>query len=213
MSSLVWLLLLSYSSLVISHHYYVKNPCSDNAAASSQDKSIFILAGQSNMAGRGGVRNFAVWDRYIPPESQPNPKILRLNANLTWEVAQEPIHKDIDVTKVCGIGPGMPFANSLLEKDASNIGVVGLVPCAIGATNISQWTKGRSDEGGLYDQLIRRARAAVEGGGVIRAMLWYQGEGDSDKLENAESYKGRLDKFFTDVRTDLKLPTLPIIQV
>ncbi|KAJ9560175.1 hypothetical protein OSB04_005335 [Centaurea solstitialis] len=170
-------------------------------------QSIFLLAGQSNMSGRGGVVNLT-WDGYIPPESSSNPAVLRLSANLTWERATEPLHRDIDVAKVCGVGPGMAFANSLLRKDSS-VGVVGLVPCAIGGTNISQWARG----GVLYNEMIRRANAAVGGGGTIRGLLWYQGESDTLTLEDAEAYGSRLRRFFANVRSDLHLPLLPIIQV
>ncbi|KAK4390513.1 putative carbohydrate esterase [Sesamum angolense] len=200
MYSLVWLMLLSYSSLVstnsLSH---------DNAL---QGKSIFILAGQSNMAGRGGVVN-GTWDGFIPPECQSNPLILRLNAELTWETAREPLHRDIDILKTCGIGPGMAFSNSVLERDLG-IGVIGLVPCAIGGTNISEWRRGSR----LYNQLLTRAQAALHGGGgLIRAILWYQGESDTVSHEDAKLYKRRLVKFFTDVRSDLLSPVLPVIQV
>ncbi|KAK9073400.1 hypothetical protein SSX86_007724 [Deinandra increscens subsp. villosa] len=176
------------------------------AIAASQ-RSIFLLAGQSNMSGRGGVVN-GTWDNYIPPESSPNLAILRLSADLNWQLATEPLHRDIDTTKACGIGPGMVFASSLLRKDSS-IGVVGLVPCAVGGTNISEWAPG----GELYKGLIRRAEAALEGGGKIRGLLWYQGESDTVSREDAESYKNRVQNFFLRVRADLLLPVLPIIQV
>ncbi|XP_024973464.1 probable carbohydrate esterase At4g34215 [Cynara cardunculus var. scolymus] len=192
-------LFLSYACLVISAVTRLTN-----AAAG---KSIFLLAGQSNMSGRGGIVNLT-WDGYIPPESSSNPAILRLTANLNWELAVEPLHRDIDVAKVCGVGPAMAFANSLLKKDSS-IGVVGLVPCAIGGTNISQWVRG----GDLYNQLIRRADAAVSGGGTIGGLLWYQGESDTLTLEDAEAYNSRLRRFFVNVRADLHLSLLPIIQV
>ncbi|XP_058223937.1 probable carbohydrate esterase At4g34215 [Rhododendron vialii] len=176
-------------------------------AASSQDKNVFLLAGQSNMSGQGGVIN-GTWDGVIPPECAPNPSILRLAANLTWVPAAEPLHKDIDVNVTVGVGPGMSFANSVLADDSS-IDVVGLVPCAVGGTKISQWARGTF----LYDQLVSRARAAVQGGGTIQAMLWYQGESDTTLLENAEFYMGRLEKFFLDLRSDLQSPSLLIIQV
>ncbi|PWA58309.1 acetylesterase [Artemisia annua] len=175
-----------------------------NAAPS---KSIFLLAGQSNMSGRGGVIN-NTWDNYIPPECTPNLSILRLSADLNWQLATEPLHRDIDTTRACGIGPGMVFASSLLQKDSS-IGVVGLVPCAVGGTNISEWAQG----GELYKQLIKRAEAALEGGGIIRGLLWYQGESDTVNREDAEAYKMRLQNFFLHVRADLLLPVLPVIQV
>ncbi|KAL2232623.1 UNVERIFIED_CONTAM: putative carbohydrate esterase [Sesamum indicum] len=200
MYSLVWLMLLSYSNLVSTNNLY-----HDNAL---QAKSIFILAGQSNMAGRGGVVN-GTWDGFIPPECQSNPLILRLNAELTWEEAREPLHRDIDILKTCGIGPGMAFSNSVLERDLG-IGVIGLVPCAIGGTNISEWRRGSR----LYNQLLTRAQAALHGGGgLIRAILWYQGESDTVSHEDAKLYKRRLVRFFTDVRSDLLSPVLPVIQV
>lgn len=170
-------------------------------------RNIFILAGQSNMAGRGGVLD-GVWDGIVPPECNPNTFIFRLSANLTWEEAREPLHKDIDVNKTCGIGPGMPFANSVLNRDPS-LGSIGLVPCAVGGTNISQWERGTF----LYNQLIKRACASVEGGGIIRAILWFQGESDTNFLEDAIDYKSNLERFLTDVRADLLSPALPVIQV
>ncbi|KAI3726647.1 hypothetical protein L1987_66446 [Smallanthus sonchifolius] len=170
-------------------------------------KAIFLLAGQSNMAGRGGVVNDK-WDGYIPPQSSPNTAILRLSADLNWQPATEPLHRDIDYFRACGVGPGMAFANSLLTKD-SGIGVIGLVPCAVGGTNISEWVRG----GHLYNQMIRRTQAALEGGGTVKGLLWYQGESDTVSREDAESYKRRSERFFDHVRSDLLLPTLPIIQV
>ncbi|PWA28182.1 SGNH hydrolase-type esterase domain-containing protein [Artemisia annua] len=160
------------------------------------------------MAGRGAVVNDK-WDGYVPTSNLfPNPAILRLSADLNWQPATEPLHRDIDYYRACGIGPGMAFANSLLRKDSS-IGVVGLVPCAVGGTNISEWARGSQ----LYNQLIQRAHAAVEGGGTIKGLLWYQGESDTITREDAELYKRRSERFFDHVRSDLGLPTLPIVQV
>lgn len=165
------------------------------------------------MAGRGGVVNntkngIPSWDGIVPVQCQPNPSILRLSASLTWVQAHEPLHADIDYNKTNGVGPGMSFANAILTK-VPNFGSIGLVPCAIGGTSISEWAKG----GFLYDQLVRRTQFALQRGGVIGAMLWYQGESDTQIREDADAYKGRLDRFFIDLRADLGYPTLPIIQV
>ncbi|XP_030540093.1 probable carbohydrate esterase At4g34215 [Rhodamnia argentea] len=189
-------------------------PPSPSASPSLRPKSIFLLAGQSNMAGRGGVVNgtstgwIATWDGIVPPECGPNPSILRLTANLTWVKAREPLHADIDTNKTNGIGPGMAFANTILGQDRS-LGSVGLVPCAVGGTRISEWERGSF----LYDQLMRRARARTSDGGTIRALLWYQGESDTVAESDAALYKRRLEKFFSDVRADLQSPELPILQV
>ena len=177
------------------------------------DRNIFILAGQSNMAGRGGVLNntgtgIATWDGVVPPQSRPNPSVLKLDAHLTWVEAREPLDADIDSRKTNGVGPGMAFANSVLEKHP-DFGLIGLVPCAIGGSNISEWERGKE----LYFQMIKRAKASLRDGGTIRALLWYQGETDTVNLHDAQSYQRRVHKFFLDVRDDLQSPLLPIIQV
>ncbi|KAJ8453269.1 hypothetical protein Cgig2_008153 [Carnegiea gigantea] len=173
-------------------------------------RDIFLLAGQSNMAGRGGVHH-GVWDRFVPPESQPSPDILRLNSRDSWEVAHEPLHVDIDVGKTCGVGPGMAFARGVQSLGGSRFGVIGLVPCAVGGTKISQWARGTA----LYGQLVRRAKVAMhlQGGGKIRALLWYQGESDTVTIDDAKAYKGRMEDFIGDLRSDLGDPSLFIIQV
>ncbi|KAL3617563.1 hypothetical protein CASFOL_037884 [Castilleja foliolosa] len=188
--------------MLLSHTIFVYSD--DNAL---QPKSIFILAGQSNMVGRGGLVNGALVD--IPPESQPNPQILRLNPELAWEEAQEALHAGID-PKECGIGPGMIFANSVLQRD-NNIGVIGLVPCAVGGTSISQWLPGND----LYVKMLSRTQAALNnGGGEIKALLWYQGENhDMVHEDTANEYKSNLEKLLTQIRSDLKLPNLPVIEV
>ncbi|CAN4080525.1 unnamed protein product [Withania somnifera] len=182
--------------------------CFTSIANSEVKKNIFLLAGQSNMSGLGGVvKN--IWDGIILPECRPNPAILKLDAKLQWVEATEPLHADIDVNVTCGIGPGMPFASSLLNK-TSDFGIVGLVPCAMAGNKISEWQKGTF----LYNQLVMRAKAAiVQERGVIRAMLWYQGESDTVGLSDANAYKGKMLQFFTDLRSDLSLPELLIIQV
>lgn len=171
-------------------------------------KDVFILAGQSNMAGRGGVIDHN-WDGIIPPQIKPRPgKILRLGSDLRWEDAEEPLHADIDVNKTCGVGPGMAFANAVLRGDPQRFQVVGLVPCAIGGSGIGEWSRGER----LYELLVRRAAVAVENGGEIRAVLWFQGERDTVNISDAESYQAKLHNLFINLRADLKSPLLPVIQ-
>lgn len=177
-----------------------------SAANDNKNKQIFILAGQSNMAGRGGVHG-GRWDHNVPRDSRPNPSILRLSANDSWVPAHEPLHSDIDVGKTCGVGPGMAFANHILSANTNS--VVGLVPCAVGGTKITQWLKG----GKLYTQLVNRAKVASSGGGVIKAVLWYQGESDTVRIEDAKAYRRHMERLVMDLRSDLNMPSLLVIQV
>lgn len=169
------------------------------------NKVVFILGGQSNMAGRGGVVG-SHWDGMVPPECAPNPSILRLSPQLRWEEAHEPLHNGIDSNRTCGVGPGMSFANALLRS--GQFPVIGLVPCAVGGTAIREWARGER----LYDQMVRRARAAAECG-EIEAVLWYQGESDAESDAATAAYAGNLETLIANVREDLGMPQLPFIQV
>lgn len=149
----------------------------------------FLLAGQSNMADCSGVSGDC-WDGNVPPECQPNQNILRLSAPLRREETMEPLHADISVNKINGVGPSMAFANAVLALAAESMSevVLGLVPCAAGGTIISQWERW----GWLYENLLKKAVA--EGGRRWRA---------------AEYEK----KMVRELTWDLKLSHLPIIQV
>jgi len=105
-------------------------------------KSTFILAGQSNISGRGGLSRYNdkwVWDEntdqiaHMLQIESKDPRIRRLSAEDTWEVAHEPLHGDIDTLKTCGIGPGLLFSKILI-RDIDQL--VDLVPCAVGGTCI-----------------------------------------------------------------------------
>ncbi|KAI3922412.1 hypothetical protein MKX01_006101 [Papaver californicum] len=150
------------------------------------------LLQESNMVGEGGVvfaNNF--WDGIIPTECKPNPSIIRLNSQRKWVKAQEPLHADFDANKLCGVGPGMAFANTLRQKDSRNIGIIGLVPCAIGGTRISQWARGTQ----LYNMFITRSQKSLTEGGRIRPVLWYHGESDTVSRKDADSYGHNLKNF------------------
>ncbi|CAM6076371.1 unnamed protein product, partial [Sphagnum tenellum] len=184
---------------------------------------IFILAGQSNMSGRGGMQlkeaadgyKYMMWDGVVPEECNAKPgSILRLTASLEWEEAHEPLHYDIDPAGPIGVGPGLVFAASLLRSHEAKFGkgtapMIGLVPCAVGATSMSKWKKGSF----LYNKMILRTKAAIEKGGTLKGLLWCQGESDTINEELGASFALKLATFLQDVRTDLQSNSFPIIQV
>lgn len=121
--------------------------------------------------------------------------------------------------KPTGVGPGLVFAASLLrsrdsvakseEKQPRKKPAIGLVPCAVGGTTMSEWKKGRF----LYDRMIQRTKVAIEKGGTLKALLWYQGESDTTSKASGASFGSKLATFLQDIRTDLQSPDFPIIQV
>ena len=86
---------------------------------------------------------------------------------------------------------------------------MGLVPCAVGGTQIKEWEKGSK----LYEQMIERTKAAIRESGTIKALLWYQGESDTLSSANVKEFPRRLEALITNVRSDLQIDDLPVIQV
>jgi len=155
---------------------------------------IYVLMGQSNMAGRDTRRLASQID---------NPRVLAMTPDGEWVVARDPIHPRQGRTEP-GSGPGMSFAFDMVRADPTI--TIGLVPCAVGGSPLRRWVKG----GDLYAQALGRIKAAA-GAGQIKGVLWHQGESDSDKKQNADTYGARLAGMIKDLRQDLRLPGLPIV--
>lgn len=153
---------------------------------------LFLLIGQSNMAGRGKVE---------AEDRQPHPRVWMLTATQEWMPAADPLH--FDKPRVAGVGPGLMFGRMVAEKFPGTH--IGLVPCAVGGTPIEDWARG----GRLYADALARARAAQKRG-TFRAILWHQGESDCAET-NRVAYLPRLERLIADLRADLGAPDLPFI--
>ena len=157
---------------------------------------LFLLAGQSNMAGRGRVE---AQDRVVQD------RVRMLDRQLDWVPATDPVHFD---KSVAGVGPGRSFG--LAVADADSTAIIGLVPTAVGGSPITSWEPGALDSATRthpYDDAIIRARAAMRGG-TLRAILWHQGESDSHDPASS-LYEGRLRALIERFRADLGAPDLP----
>jgi hypothetical protein len=154
---------------------------------------IYLLMGQSNMAGRG---------RLGSEDKTPHPRVLMFTPGNQWQPAVEPITHD--KPGMLGVGPGLSFGKALAEK---NPGVtIGLVSCAVGGTPLKRWEPGRD----LYSNAVQRARLALRDG-TLKGILWHQGESDSGTAANANSYGERLAKLVQAIRADLASPSLPFV--
>jgi hypothetical protein len=152
---------------------------------------LFLLIGQSNMAGRGRIN---------PAENTTNPHIWMLDRNEQWVLAKDPLHFD---TENSGVGLGMTFAKTVLEKNP-NIHI-GLIPCAVGGTPIRLWAIREK----LAVDALRRAKKGLEAG-TLKGILWHQGESDtSDEL--VKVYGEKLTALVTDFRRELTAPNIPFI--
>jgi acetyl esterase/lipase len=170
------------------------------APAPSRDKfHLYLLAGQSNMAGRGAVEE---------QDRTPHPRVFTLNADGQWVQATEPLH--FDKPKVAGVGPGLAFARVMAE--ASPDVTIGLIPCAVGGTPISSWQPGKTDPATKttpYDTAIARAKRARQDG-TLKGLLWHQGESDATE-QLAPKYGNILEFTLSRFRDDLGVDDLPIV--
>jgi hypothetical protein len=169
--------------------------------SSKKDIHLFLLAGQSNMAGRGHIRDLT------PAEAAPDPRILALNTDNAWQPAVDPLHWD---KREAGVGPGIFFAKLVAAKSPGV--TIGLIPTACGGSPITAWAPGQFFAGTKslpYDDALARARRAMQDG-TLKAILWHQGESDSSP-QNAPLYEKRLVELITRFRTDLNAPDLPFI--
>jgi len=159
---------------------------------------VFLLAGQSNMAGRGEVTDD---DRTI------HPRVLMLSKDGSWQFAVDPVHYD---KKVAGAGLARSFAIELASKD-ENI-TIGLVPAACGGSSIAMWEPGAYFEktnSHPYDDAIARTKRAMQDG-TLSGILWHQGESDS-RPDNWPVYKDKLVALAARFRKDLDAPEVPFI--
>ncbi len=158
----------------------------------SKPMKLFLLIGQSNMAGRGLVG---------PAEKMPHPRVFALNKEMTWVPAVDPLHWD--KPDIAGVGPGSSFARTIADADKD--AVIGLIPAAFGGTSLDQWAIG----GELYTNAVKRAKEAMRRG-QLAGILWHQGEADSAP-EKVATYAARFQKMIAQLRADLDAPKVPVI--
>ena len=181
--------------------FITSNVCADEDLPTIPDKEdfkLFLLAGQSNMAGRGEVTD---------EDLKIHPRVLMLAKDGRWQYAVDPIHYD---KKVAGVGLGKSFAIELAERDEKI--TIGLVPAACGGSSITKWEPGayfEKTDSYPYDDAIARTRRAMENG-TLSGILWHQGESDSNE-KMAPIYKDKLVELVNRFRKDLDADEVPFI--
>lgn len=163
------------------------------------DLDLYLLIGQSNMAGRG---------KPVPADQSPHPRVFSMNAEGNWVPAADPLH--FDKPTVVGVGLGLTFGTEIaLANPAAKI---GLIPCAVGGSPIDAWTPETfypPTQSHPWDDAIRRVRLALRNG-KLRGILWHQGESDCTP-DLASDYQAKLDNLISRLRTELDSNEVPFI--
>ncbi len=166
-------------------------------AAPAQPTDLFLLIGQSNMAGRGVLE---------PQDQKPIAGVYTFNKDKAWAPAIDPLH--FDKPNLPGVGLGRSFASFVIAQKAATS--VGLIPAAFGGSALEEWTPGSPH----YVNAVARAKAALAlagPGARLRGILWHQGEADSKLEARATTYRARFATMIDQLRKDLDAEKVPVI--
>ena len=167
---------------------------------------IFIIAGQSNASGRGLTLN-----NY----SHGSLKASLFGNDDTWKELTDKVDDNsgqVDGVSSDGIAKGSPWplvATSIMQSQ--NV-PIAFIPTAKGGSKILQWqpSSNHSDASTLYGSMNRRINAV---GGNVKAVLFYQGEGDASANTAQAIYEAHLNAFINTVASDFPGLTTMVGQI
>lgn len=174
------------------------NAAPTDVPAPEKTYDLYLLIGQSNMAGRGTVD---------AESKQIHPRVFMLNKAGQWAAATDPLHFD---KPAAGVGPGVSFGKAM--ADAAPGAKIGLIPCAVGGTSITLWAPGKQDpvtKTYPYDDMLKRMKLALQSG-TLKGIIWHQGEADRGP-KSIDLYAGRLTELVARLRKDLDAPDVPFV--
>lgn len=164
----------------------------DVAAKDKGEYDVFLLIGQSNMAGRGYM---------IESDTLSNIEgVYILNKEGEVVPARNPLNQYSTVAKpydMQQINPGLGFAQKMHAKTGRKI---LLVVNARGGTSVSEWAPG-NEETKFFSEAVRRTKEAMKYG-ELKAVLWHQGCADSSPNKR-EVYLERLENMVSNLREQL----------
>ncbi len=179
----------------------------------SRPADVYILAGQSNMAGGSAVPVDPLLDDVHPLISYLAGTTATHLGGKAGEMrpAVDPLQHYGGT--VLGVGPGMAAARGMLATLAPGRRIA-LVAAARGGTSLvgtgSDWEAGTGDAYLNAVAQVQLALSLLPAGSVIRGLFWSQGE--SDNGPNVETtYPPAFQAMLAGLRTDLGLPDLPAV--
>lgn len=190
--------------------------------AAGEEVEVYILAGQSNMDGRGLVEEL---EKDHAEYAKPQPEIKIWYANTSgqgystgWTDLAPGMSIPPKFTKGEGKLPSWTFGCELSFGPAMAAQTKGkrvaLIKFSQGGTSLKRdWALGLEEEDALYEPFIKtvkQAMAALKEQGHIaklKGMVWHQGESD----RKLKSYDELLESFIGTVRKDLGEPMLPVV--
>lgn len=153
------------------------------------DTLIYVMAGQSNMAGRGQVAG---------TDTPAIARLLELSADSHFVLKQEP--NMLFQGWLAGLDCGRSFGEALLPRLQPREDI-GLVQCSVSSTSITEWLGDSTHGVPIYSSMLARSRVAMRSG-TLKAVLWMQGESDAMDQDAKYFYADELETFIRRYRND-----------
>lgn len=180
---------------------------------------VYLLAGQSNMDGRGKMSNLSEAQRAPledacifyrnPPATSDGWKPLAPGYSMALGYK--------GTLPSATFGPEIGFAQAITKARPGDH--LALIKGSKGGSSLSKdWNPGLKNQSETHGfcyrnflETVELAKKALPGGDtfVIRGVLWHQGESDSGS--SVELYQQRLTTFIARLREDLDQPNLPFV--
>ena len=159
-------------------------------AGEEGEYDVYLLIGQSNMAGRGEL---------LEEDYAEIPNVYLLDSEGTPVAAKNPMNIYSSIRKAGDslqqMGPGASFASTVVEQTGRKL---LLVVNARGGSAIAEWAKGATATSpSFYDEAVRRTQQAMEYG-ALKGILWHQGCSDQKNT----TYMTQLTALAKDLRND-----------
>jgi hypothetical protein len=193
----IWMVLAGTPAFC-QNQYTNSNHSLNRASFPRQNTWVFILAGQSNMAGRGTVE---------PQDTVTSPRILTINQQGAVIRAREPLH--FYEPNMKGAGCGLAFARELLAHLPQDDTIL-LIPTAVGGSSMGQWLRNTTHRGVALRTNFSEKMTLGKQHGVIRGILWHQGESDANP-QGIREHSAQMQQLFTTFREQAGNPSLPVL--
>ena len=181
----------------------------DTGTPSDGTVDVYLLAGQSNMAGYGQTVS-------LPPSL----RVAQDDAFVYW--SQRPSWVGLQPSSDLGtrfMGPEVTFGRALADATGRP---AYLIKHAVGGTDLANfWDPGIAPDDPnmgegyrVFSQTVSEALAALEAQGltpVVRGMVWMQGESDAVSATSAAAYADNLSALVARVREDTGVAFLPFV--
>lgn len=178
----------------------VEQTCPAPAAGTDGEYDVYLLIGQSNMAGRGEL---------VEGDEEEIENVYILNEDGEIVPATNPLNIYSTIRKANSeqkMNPGSSFASTIAAQTCKK---VLLVVNARGGSAIAQWQKGvftsvkvgdssTATSLSFYEEAVTRTKQAMQHG-ALKGILWHQGCSDSSNA----NYLAELRTLVNNLRSDL----------